>query len=60
VTSWVCGFRAGQPAAKSARRARQDFRHQTKAGIFRAMIRAFLPHLILAAIDFRYTKPHVT
>ena len=50
--------------AKSSRKTcpvhQPDFGHQTKAGIFRAVIRAFLPHLILAAIDFRYTKPHVT
>jgi len=45
---------------KPARRARQDLGHETNACIFRAAIRAFLPHLILAAIDFRYTKPHVT
>ncbi|SUB14519.1 Uncharacterised protein [Pantoea agglomerans] len=42
------------------RRASQHYVHEIKACIFRAAIRAFLPHLILAAIDFRYTKPHVT
>lgn len=45
---------------KFPRRASQHHVHEIKACIFRAVIRAFLPHLILAAIDFRYTKPHVT
>lgn len=44
---------------KFPRRASQHYVHEIKACIFRAAIRAFLPHLILAAIDFRYTKPHV-
>jgi len=56
VASEVCGFQT----RKSAWCASQHPGHQTKAGIFRAVIRAFLPHLILAAIDFHYTKPHVT
>jgi len=54
------GSQRRKAAAKPARRASQDFGHEIKACIFRAVIRAFLPHLILAAIDFRYTKPHVT
>ncbi|MDH2069053.1 hypothetical protein [Pantoea sp. GD03673] len=50
--------------AKSGRKTSAAFLfipfYGTQACIIRAVISAFLPHLNLAAIDFRYTKPHVT
>ena len=56
----VPGTPSRKATANPPRRASQHHVHEIKACIFRAAIRAFLPHLILAAIDFRYTKPHVT